>query len=267
MTSRHFILVVTILAFLFMFFIAGVAGSVFGLSFMISTWYLDRNTINEIEDLERIQETIFETELFETISNDLNQFSDSTSEVYVIGLVLFIVSIIIAFSLGMILYKFRREFESASGNYLRLRVSSMQLTIIFSVMIAISLIFISSLSFTVISKNQTIFLMISNLINNENSTQTLLILHDVLRSSRTGVLLNVFNASFFGLMGIAMLFAKITQYVYNERANLVTEGYIFATILLVAVWAYVFVFLIGIDPAPSVSNPISDLNVFENSNP
>jgi len=212
-----------------------------------------------------MQETIFETELFESIIDNLEQNSDSTSSVYVIGYATFIISIIVAIILGSILFKFRRELEGSSGNYLRLKLSATQLTIIFSIMFAISLIFISSLSFVITSKNQTVLLIMSNLINMENSTQTLLLLEGTLSSSQSEVFLNVFNAAFFALLGISMLFAKIIQHINNDKAVLASESYIFASFFLLGIWIPVFLFLIGIDPTPSLSNPVVESNLFENS--
>lgn len=265
MKLKNFIFVVTILFLLFGSFVVGIMGTVIGLSFMISTWYLDRDIINEIKDLELSQETIFETDLFESIINNLKQSSDSVSELYVIGYVTFIVSIIVVSVPGIILFKFRRDFEGLSGSYLRLKLSATQLTIIFSIMFAISLIFISSLSFMIISKNQTILLFISNLISIEDSTKSLLLLEELLISSRFEILVNVFNASFFALLGISMLFAKIIQFLNNEKVTLVSEGYIFASFFLLLFWIPAFLGVIGIDPAPSLSNPVGESNLFENS--
>ena len=113
-----------------------------------------------------------------------------------------------------------------------------------------------------ISKNQTMLLFISDLINMKNNTQSLLLLEELLSSTRFDILLNVFNALYFALMGIVFLFAKIVQFFNNEKATLISEGCIFASLFLLLIWIPIFVSLIGVDPAPSLSNPINESYLF-----
>lgn len=254
-----------ILLILFGSLFIGIMGTVTSLSFMISTWYLDQNVINEAKELEKYQKLIFETKIFESIINDLKEDSDSVSELYSVGFMAFIVSVTITFISTAVLTKYRRELEGSTGNYLRLKLSLTQLTILFSIMFAISLVFISSLSFLMILKNQTILLFVSNLATIEDKTPTLLLLKDFFISSRFDLFLNTLNASFFALIGFTLLISKTIQFMNNEKATLVSESCIFASFFLLLVWIVFFIFIIGIEPAPTLSNPVEGTNLFDTS--
>ncbi len=150
---------------------------------------------------------------------------------------------------------FRKYYEKFSGNVLRLGFTTTGITIIFSILFGISLIFISSTSHLIISKNQLIVLTLSQLVESNNTTQIVEILNGVLNSQILSIIGNSFSAVYIAFIGILFLFSRIAQIVNNEKPNVINETFLIAGLFAIILWVGVFLILIGIDPPPSIPKP------------
>ena len=262
MKFLRYLLANAILGIIFVVLMGSTIGVIIGSSLMISTWYSDRNIIDDIATLEYAQTNFFDSELFEQTIKNFKDSSNSFSEVYSLGYTLFLISFIITIGLGIFVIKYHRTFDQILGTALRLKLSSTSLAIIFSIMFAISLIFISSVSFIVISKNQTIIFMLSHLVNSTKIPQIEQILEQTLQTTHLDVFINIFNAAYSGLVGFTLLLAKIIQFMNNDRPHMLAESFIFAAFLSFLFWILIFLIFIGIDPSPSIPKPDIGLKLF-----
>ena len=62
---------------------------------MISTWYTDRNIIEDLENFEFAQKNYFESKILEELIQNFKNTNNNLSELYVIGLITFLVSIVL----------------------------------------------------------------------------------------------------------------------------------------------------------------------------
>ena len=114
-----------------------------------------------------------------------------------------------------------------------------------------------------ITNNQSVLIIISSLIDSDNDPQIIELFENTLDSYHVYIFVNIFNASFFGLVGIILLIAKIIQFVNNERPNALTEAFIFSSLTALLLWIPIFFIIIGFDPPPSVPIPDIGLNFTE----
>ena len=163
-------------------------------------------------------------------------------------------------------FDFRKKWRIEDLKYIiqkgsTLSFASNTFTIIFSVIMAVSLIFVSGSEQVLTSKDDTVIIIISNTLDVEEKSKVTTLIEQILYNVFFQYMQYVFSGTFFVILGITFFVSKLFERRNNGNANAISKMFVLLGICGFIIWVGIFIALIGFSEPPSIpemelSNPI-----------
>lgn len=228
----------------------GILITIVGVSGILANWIMGDIILSDIQKMKQIA-GYKKMEKFSDVIINLEEQKAATSGLTAIGQILFFVGLPIAVIM-IAISRFERKIIEADKkpNLLVFDISSNLAMVIFTALFAISMIFISSSTFLISIKDQTITLISTTALSNETNGDVIVnLLNDFLTTNIYQFVTSIFHAVYFGLVGFLFLIARMIQHV-RGRKNMLATTLVMSGVFCLIIWTGVFVMLIGINPTP-----------------